>query len=198
MVLWMKLGLIAIMGILLMGCGAETSKEEGGTPARDTSSSKDVKAEMKKGEDKYTFQVKDGSEELKIQAEGSGDDSYSMVVSGKDGEVKMTSGSAAKLPENFPLDVPTYPGMNLIFAQSMQENETFNLQATSSDPIGKISDYFKTETTAKGWTETNTLDQNTEGTQVKMYSGSKGDRGLNIVLSTEESGTSITITTSQQ
>jgi hypothetical protein len=42
------------------------------------------------------------------------------------------------------------------------------------------------------------MDQNSEGKRMRMYSGSKEGRALNIVLASEETGTSITITTAKQ
>lgn len=196
MVLRSCLCVTLLVGIFLMGCGGNPSEEaKNSTP---TAPPEDVKVDLKQKEGGYTVHVKSGSEELSLQAEGSGDDSYNMVVQSKEGEVKMSAGSAAKLPDGFPQDIPTYPGMNLTFSQSMQENQTFNLQATSADPFEKVASHFKAQTASQGWTETTVLDQNEGGKPTRVYSGTKEGRVLTILLSGEEQGTSITITTAQQ
>jgi hypothetical protein len=190
--------LVVMAGFLLGGCGGGASKEGGSASPAASAPPEDVKVDMKQDAAGYSVHLQNGTEELKLQAEGSSDDSYSMVLNSKEGQVKMSAGSAAKLPDGFPQDVPTYPGMTLTFSQSMKEKETFNLQATSPDSLDKISAHFKSEATAKGWTETTALDQNGEGQQMKMIAYSKEDRVLNIVLTSEESGNSITITTAKQ
>ena len=196
MILRMYLCLTVLVGVLLLGCGGNPSEETMNTPS--PAPPDEVKVDLKQKEGGYTVHVKSGSEELSLQAEGSGDDSYNMVVQSKEGEVKMSAGSAAKLPDGFPPDIPTYPVMNLTFSQSMQENQTFNLQATSSDPFEKVAAHFKAETVSQGWAETTALDQNEGGKQMRVYTGSKEGRVLTIMLSAEEQGTSITITTSKQ
>jgi hypothetical protein len=190
--------LVVMAGILLGGCGGSAPEERSGASPAALDPPEDVKVDMKQDDEGYSVHLQNGTEELKLQAEGSGDDSYSMVLNSKEGQVKMSAGSAAKLPDGFPQDVPTYPGMTLTFSQSMKEKETFNLQATSTDSLDKVSAHFKSEATAKGWTETTSLDQNGEGQQMKMMAYSKEDRILNIVLTSQEGVNSITISTAKQ
>ncbi len=192
---------VVVTGVILLGCGGTNpgEKESSSKPSPIAKAApQDLQAGMKQPGEGYSFQVKDGTEDLMLQAGGTSGDSYSLVVNNKDGAMKMSAGNAAKIPEAFPQDIPLYPGMNLSLSQFVEENQTFSLQATSADPIDKIFAHFKTEVATRGWIETTNLDQNEEGKRMCIYACSKEDRVLNILLATGENGTSITLITSQQ
>ena len=182
---------------LVLGCGGEAIEEE--AVSEPPAPREDVQAEMKRQDkDAYTFQAKSGTKELQLDAKGSGDDSYTMEVKGTEGEIKMSVGEGAKLPENLPTDVPTYPGMTVTLSQSMAEKEVFNIQGTSTDSFDKVAAQFKSDTAAKGWTEATALDQNLPGKEMKMLQYTKEDRTLSIMLNAQEGGTNITISTSKK
>lgn len=190
------LGVPVLVGVLMFGCGGNPASEES-HPSPSAPAEK-VKVDRQEGKEGYTVHVQSGSEELKFQTEEAGESSFTMEVTSKEGEIKMSAGSAARLPEGLPSDVPTYPGMTLTLSQSMKENETFNLMATTSDLFGKVGAHFKAETTAKGWTQTNYQEQSEDARPSSVYVGSKEGRILTILLTTEEQGTSIAITTARQ
>src|SRR5437868_15085635 len=76
-----------------------------------------------------TYSTKDGS----MTVEQKGKDVSSMTFTGKDGQkVTMDLGGGAKVPGDYPKDVPVYDGGKLIMSQSATEKNMQNLVLEST------------------------------------------------------------------
>ncbi|MFZ2253316.1 MAG: hypothetical protein WAW13_04075 [Minisyncoccia bacterium] len=76
-------------------------------------------------------------------------------VTGKDGEsVSVTSGGATKVPDNWPSSVPIPKGVNIEYAAVMSGKDSeavSTLTYTTSDSMQSVSDLYKNELAANGW-----------------------------------------------
>ena len=115
-------------------------------------------------------------------------DKESMTIKTKDGEMTMTSGKAAKIPDNFPEDVPMYEGYALEMA--MEVPEGYSLSFTTEDGVSKVSEWYLNEMIDKGWTKEASMDMGNQ----KMLVFKKGERGVNLVISPESDKTRIALT----
>lgn len=97
-----------------------------------------------------------------VNVEGGG---KKVTYSGEGGEFSLDL-QTDKLPEGFPADFPVYPGAKLTSTWSAKDN---NGQGTSvvwesSDTVGKISEFYKTDLEAKGWKVNATFTQTDSAT----------------------------------
>jgi hypothetical protein len=181
--------------VLFHGCGGGGNEENASLPQEEP---ENVQVDMKKGDDSYTMKVTSGSEEIQLNAKGTGDDSYSMVVKSKEGEMKLVAGQDAKLPDNFPKDIPMYPGVTITFAQTMADNDSFTIQATTPDPLEKVIEFMKKELTTQGWTSNNIIEQTEGETETSALMYLRENRLLNVLLTVDEGKTNLTINTQKQ
>ena len=115
-------------------------------------------------------------------------DKESMRIKTKDGEMTMTSGKAAKLPDNFPEDIPIYEGCALDMA--MEVPQGYSLSFTTKDEMSKVSEWYLKEMIGKGWTKEAFMDM---GKQT-MLVFKKGERGVNLAISHDNDQTRISLT----
>ena len=131
----------------------------------------------------------------KVIAAQSGDkadidvDKEGMRIKTKDGEMSITSGKSAKLPDNFPKDVPMYVGAVLDMA--MEVPKGYSLIYTTKDDLSKVSEWYLNEMINQGWTKEASMDM----TNQKMLVFKKGERGANFVISPDKDLTRISLTT---
>lgn len=142
----------------------------------------------------------EGAIESKIAGEGGSADvefdgkSMSMKIMGKDGDAQLHVGPGAKMPNDFPKDIPIYPGMTVMMSHSQAEGKMFFVQANSSEPVSRMADFFKKEVPAQGWQAKTETAMQAEGTKSLGYE--KDGRMLQITLSTsDKEGSSISIAT---
>ena len=140
----------------------------------------------------------EGAVESQLSQDGSQADveidgeSMSMKVMGKKGAVQLHVGPGTKLPKGFPSDIPLYPGMTVMMSHSQAEGQMFFVQATSSDPVAKIVEFYEKQAPTKGWQSKNT----TTAGDINSLGYGKDGRTLQITLSAaDEEGTSISIAT---
>lgn len=118
-------------------------------------------------------------------------------IASPQGDAEYQAGKNVELPQDFPTDVPTYPGMQLEFAG--KAGAMFTINGKSTDAMAKVSEALKTEIGKQGWTQIMVMDQSAAGgTPGQMMSYSKNKRVLNVVLAGEGQGTNISITTGSQ
>ena len=118
-------------------------------------------------------------------------------IAGSEGSAEYQAGKNVDMPQDFPTDVPTYPGMQLQFAG--KAGPMFTINGKSADNISKVSDGLKSAIEKQGWSQVMSMDQSAAGgTPGKMTSYSKKNRVLNVVLSAQDQGTNISITTGSQ
>ena len=75
------------------------------------------------------------------------------------GNMTMTSGAAARLPEGFPEDVPMHPSLKLVTSLS-DGASGFTLQCTSDKEINELVGYYQEACKKFGWTEEMNMSQN--------------------------------------
>lgn len=87
----------------------------------------------------------------------------------KDGNIdiktdKGTFSTSGKLPDNFPTDVPTYPGAKIISTITAPENDENGggivVGFETSDSITKVASFYKAELTKNAWETTENFDGN--------------------------------------
>ena len=91
----------------------------------------------------------------------------------KDGEMKMSSGSSAKIPAEFPKDIFLY---DADLNTSMELPEGYNLTFQTKDDASKISDAYLEEMTQKGWSKEMSMDMGNQKMLVFKKSGPDGKR----------------------
>src|SRR5579859_4792575 len=86
-----------------------------------------------------TYSTPDG----KVTVQQSGKDAGSMTFTGKNGErMELNTGSGAKMPGDYPKDVPVYDGAKVVMSTSTSEKHAHVLALESSDAADKISDFY--------------------------------------------------------
>ncbi len=109
-------------------------------------------------------------------------DGDTVTVKTQDGTI--TGGNT--MPENFPSDVPVYPGADVQGSYSIDgangKGHTVGLQ--TNDSLADVTAWYRREVAAKGWTVVGDATYN--GSLV--LSATKDSRGLNVSVS-EEDGT---------
>lgn len=171
---------VIAVAVVLTGCGGKVA-EEISTKAVEKAVEKNLSADGEKVD-------------VDLDAEG---DSFSMTVSGGDGQTQMTMGAQAKVPDGFPKDVPLYPGMAMQMAMSGGAENAFSLQATTKDSLDKVAAYYKAQAEKQGWSEEMSMNQG--GDQpMKMLNYSKEGRVINLVLAVADGETQISLTTATE
>lgn len=118
------------------------------------------------------------------------------VTVNKDGE-SVSVGANAKLPDDFPSDVPIYEPSDVVASLKTGER-SYSASLLSSDSSSKISEYYTTELPKNGWTTSN------DTSSLTLQNGSiatftKGDRTLGVIIAADPSSsskTSITLSVS--
>lgn len=206
-VMKMTIILMAVaISMTFAGCGKKASEiiAEKAIEAGASQNGEKVDVDISKGE--MTIKGKDGEQKMNIQKDGDGS---TVTVSGKDGfkmktddngatmEMadggKMTSGDAAKLPDNFPADVPMYEGMKLIWVMTTPD-EGMSVTAETADAPDKVTAFYKEQVAAKGWTEKYATQQDT------MFNGqySKDGRDLIVMVMKNDDKTGIQLTIAKE
>jgi hypothetical protein len=118
------------------------------------------------------------------------------VTVNKDGQ-SVSLGENAKLPDDFPSDVPIYEPSDVV-ASLHNEEHSYSASLLSPDSISKVSSYYASELPKLGWTSSE------DTTAVTLQNGSiatftKGDRTLGVIIASDPSSsskTSITLSVS--
>lgn len=150
---------------------------------------KGEKFDVKTGEGKMTMTTtgEKGTQTTKIEGNK---DSFSMTTD--EGSTKIASGAAAKIPDDFPKDVPLYAGAELLAIMSNAQEKSVNVQAKSNDPMDKVVAFYKKEIEAQGWAAPTVSE--IPG-PVCVFNTSKGERQLMVMLATSDGKTQISIQT---
>ena len=123
----------------------------------------------------------DGEAEVDIKKD-------SVRIETEEGEMTMSMGDSVKLPADFPEDVFMYKGAELSMA--MEHPQGFNLSLQTKDDTSKVSEVYLAEMTAKGWTKEMSMDMGGQ----KMMSFKKDERGVSVMISSDEEMTQINLT----
>jgi hypothetical protein len=112
----------------------------------------------------------------------------SLKVKTDNGEMRMTAGKSAKVPDKFPKDVLVYKKASIEAAVEVPQG--FNLVMSTGDDKTKVIETYKKEMAAGGWTQKGSMDM---GAQM-MLMFEKDKRAAHIMVMTEEGKTRITVT----
>lgn len=116
-------------------------------------------------------------------------DKEGMRIKTKDGEMALTSGKSAKMPDNFPKDIPMYK--DSVLDMAMEVPEGYTLSYTTKDDMAKVSEWYLIEMVNQGWTKEASMDMADQ----KMLVFKKGERGANFVIAPDNDQTRISLTT---
>ncbi len=112
------------------------------------------------------------------QDAGSKTDGTSITVTGKHGEKVTTDVGLAKVPEDYPKDIPVYSDATVNMAQNISEKNARNLMLETGDSAEKIASFYKTALDMNGW--------KTEGTvaagAMHLITAAKAKRRLTIQI----------------
>lgn len=112
-----------------------------------------------------------------------------MTVTSEEGNVEVSFGDAAKIPDDFPSDVPVYKDLVLQIVQRQTESDGFVLNGKTSDSVEQVSEYYATELPKEGWTRQSAMDQ-AEG-RLKVWVFNKENRVLNLMMVGEGDGDTV-------
>ena len=115
-------------------------------------------------------------------------DDETVTIKTDEGTSTFSSGSKAKIPDNFPKDVYVYEKADIVSALSVPDG--FSIMLQTKDAPDKVSAAIKARFTASGWTEEMTMNQ---GGMV-MLGYRKGDRSSVINVMRDDKMTQISIT----
>jgi hypothetical protein len=110
-------------------------------------------------------------------------DKLDVTFTGKSGEkIHVASGEkGVALPDDFPKDVPVYPGATINFSSKTREGMLLMLKSTESPE--KIKQYYEKETKQQGWEENeNTVAMD----KITILGFKKGDRTLTVTINTDK------------
>lgn len=182
--------------LLLAGCGGKSAEEKSANAlaeqmieraARENGSNIDV--DISSGN--VTIRGTDeNGEAVNINVDGE-----TATVTSEDGGVTFATGEAAKIPDDFPKDIPLYDGAQLVTVHQDTGAGTIALIATSSDPAAKVAQFYKEKAQANGWTQESAFDQ---GDAMHMLTYKKDSQQLDIFISGEGDATQIQLSLTRQ
>ena len=168
-----RMGLMTVAVVLsglIAGCGGKAS-ETVGEKLAEKALEEAIEAS---GGEKVDVDVAEDSLSIKVEDEG----------------VELVMGEQVDVPDDFPKDVPIYPGAKVFGAISLKEDQQFTVQAKTSDSPDKVVDYYQKELAGNGWIEEMTMSQ----PELKMLTYSKDGRTVSAMVAKEDEGTVITLT----
>jgi hypothetical protein len=115
-------------------------------------------------------------------------DKESMQIKTEDGEMTLTSGESAKIPDTFPKDIPIYKGFVLDMAMEVPDGHS--LSFTTGDDMPEVAKWYVDEMASRGWTKEMSMNMGTQ----EMLVFKKGERGVNLVISPDNDQTRISLT----
>lgn len=121
----------------------------------------------------------------------------SMNIKTDDGQTSVATGENVEIPADFPKDVPIYPGAKTQMAAMDSVSKGHTLQLLTSDGVDKVSEYYKSEAGNQGWGEDTVMTQG-DPQPMTMMSFKKDNRILSLIITHQDDGTSITLTSVSQ
>ena len=138
-----------------------------------------------------SIKSKDGSENVNVDMKSDGS---SFSIKTQDGVV--LSGENAKIPDNFPKDVPVFPGAKATLVTTDTKSEMFSVSLTTADTLENVGAYYKKELAANGWKEEQTMTQS--GDQpIQMMNYTKENRSVMVTVTRDGVNTALTLMVSK-
>lgn len=115
-----------------------------------------------------TYKSKDGS----VTVEQKSGDTSSIVATDKDGKTVTVNIGGGKIPDDYPKDLPIYPGAKTTAVQSTSEKHMVNLMLESGDAMDKIAGFYKSGLESNGWKIENSIST----AQMTAFTAAKDNR----------------------
>lgn len=138
-----------------------------------TSQDGNVKVVTKDAEGKETETVAQGNEQGMVYSDGSG--------------VVMTTGDKAKVPDDFPKDVPIFAGAKVSLASSDPASKSYTLQLTTSAKPADVTAFYDKDLSGKGWTKEMDMAQDA----MHMLAMRKDNRSVTVTCTVDGGGATI-------
>jgi len=99
---------------------------------------------------------------------------------------ELPEGATASVPDNFPGDVPIYPGSQAAQGKGIEIEGSAQsaVQFLTNDAPGDVRTFYSAELAAKGWT----LDSESENEAAAMIQATKNDCKVNVLITPAEGG----------
>ncbi len=99
---------------------------------------------------------------------------------------ELPEGVTAAVPDNFPSDIPLYPGAQAAQGKGveLEGSPQSAVQLVSNDALGDVHKFYSDELAAKGWT----FEQDTETEAAAIIKASKGECQTNIMITPAPGG----------
>jgi hypothetical protein len=110
-------------------------------------------------------------------------------IQSEEGDVVMSSGGNAKLPDTFPKDVPVYKGAEIVHTMA-QGTGAHSVTMRTGDDMEKVAAYYDSELASKGWKKAQEI--NMAGRVMRGYE--KGGRVVSVMGATADGKTHISLT----
>lgn len=151
----------------------------------------DVDVKVNNDDKSFSMTVTDENNKQSTMTMSTTNDASQMNITGPDGAMTMQSGAGTKIPENFPEDIPLYPGIKI---QMVMENAgpAYSIVGTTSDSVDDVSAFYKKNCVEKGWKQLMDM-THAEGTSMLHYE--KDERVLMVLISVEDGEVNININT---
>lgn len=150
-----------------------------------SSNGEEVDVEIDRESGNGSIKTKDGD----ASSDGE-NDSGRFELSGKDGTVRVATGKEAALPDDFPKDVPLFPGFKPDMVQSLPGG-TISVAGAVPVSIPSVKSFYDQAAKREGWTETESIAQE----HVASLSYTKEERVLQVTAIPDISGTMVSLTT---
>ncbi len=120
----------------------------------------------------------------------------SVTVTGEDGTVKVEGGDQASLPEEFPKDVPIYPGAKLVVSSSATADgkTTFTAAYETEDDVKTVHGWYKKQLPKEGWTVQGETLTGTGTQSTGAIMTNKGESQLTVAATRSQDNKKTTIT----
>jgi hypothetical protein len=187
-----KLFMGCLVIVALAGCGGKSAEEKSAEELAERMIEQAAKAEGAE----VDVDVSSGSVKIRGTDEEGGTvnvdmDEESATITSEGGRTTMTAGAAAKIPDDFPKDVPLYEKMKVMAVQQDSASGAISVTAQSQDSLAKIAEFYKKGAESNGWAQESDMSQ---GGAMHMLAYSKGNRNLNLVLMGDGETTNIQLT----
>lgn len=124
-------------------------------------------------------------------AEAGAADNTTLTETGESGTTTFLVGDNARIPEDFPKDVPLYKDMKIETLTKSSEDGVYAISAVTPDPYAEVAKSFKEQAKANQWKEDMSTDQ--EG-QMCLMTYSKDSRTLSVMVMKDDDQSSIQLT----
>lgn len=185
-----KLLILSLVLAVAVGCGKSAEK------AQEAAIEKAIESGAKANGADVDVDIKKGAVSVTSTEQGTttsatyNDNGGTVSVKGADGEMVMTSGADAKIPEGYPADIPQYAGVKLEMVMSNATEASYTTEATTADAMETVAAWYKEQLASGGWKQEQTVSSGGDA-PMQMFVCSKEGRQLMVTVSKSDGVTRI-------